>query len=96
MTPTPEAVAAARELIDAHDALRASYDHEPETNAYGWPIDDAAWLKWRDEENKPAYRRWQTAMDEFQRITGHGSRHPANFRPAAEEVIRSAALSSGA
>lgn len=95
-TPTPEQVEAARELIAAHDELRASYRREPERNAYGWAINSAEWLQWRETDNTPAYNRWKAAADEFDRLTGHSEKHWCMLRHVAEDILRNSALSSGA
>lgn len=81
--------AAAREALDAHDALRAGYVVEPPSNEEGIPIDPASWMTWWEAEAKPAYDRWAAAMDELSDALSEPnmSRHPSNFRPRCEAIL---------
>ena len=75
-------------MLNAHDALRASYDTEPASDFAGMPLDSAAWLRWHEAVSKPAYAEWQRAMDELDTALGQAvGRHPRTFLPLCEEII---------
>lgn len=84
MTPQEAACAA----LEAHSALRDSDAREPELDDEGMPLDPGAWVRWRDEENKPAYQRWSDAMDALSVTLGYDvGRHPYTFRPICEAIL---------
>jgi hypothetical protein len=89
MSTTSEKRQAAREALDAHDALTASYATEPELYPDGCPIDVPAWLAWKETKQDPAYARWEKAMDELAMAldTPDISLHPFNFRPMCAEIL---------
>lgn len=81
--------AAAREALAAHDALQATDASEPpnvtEASPYAMRV---AWLTWHSDVRRPAYARWEAAMDALDAANGEPvGRHPFTFRPFCEEVI---------
>ena len=83
------AVEAARELLAAHDALKAVHEREPELGDDGLPLNRDAWLAWRIGESMPAYRRVvdaRIALAGF--VGGEVPTHPFNYRPLCESIIR--------
>ena len=82
--------AAAREALAAHDALRATDATEPKGVDESSPADEReAWLTWHSEIRRPAFARWQAAMDALDAANGEPvGRHPFTFRPICEEIIR--------
>ncbi len=78
----------ARYALVIHDRLRASNAREPALDDGGMPLDSAAWLAWREHDNKPAYIDWRNAMDALDAMLGEPvRRHPFMFRPLCESII---------
>jgi hypothetical protein len=75
----------AADLLSAHDALVAVTNAEPDAE-----LDAEGWVSWHDRDYKPTYKRWSAAMDAFAVAYGEPrmSRHPANFRPLCERLMR--------
>lgn len=95
--PTQEADApmsdkrtAARAALDAHDALRATDASEPKGVDESSPLADReAWLTWHSDVRRPAYARWEAAMDALDAALGEPvGRHPFTFRPICEVILR--------
>lgn len=58
-------VAAARAALDAHSALEATQDTEPN------PHDNQdAWMRWQHEVHLPAHHTWQTTIDCLEVLLG--------------------------
>ncbi len=80
---------AAREALTTHNVLTAADGREPPLDSAGMPYHPDAWLHWYEDDYLPAYARWDAAMTALQTALGHRtSRHPFNFRPLCEEIIR--------
>jgi hypothetical protein len=79
---------AARDVLAAHDALRAAYDREPERDYEGMPYDPQAWLDWYRLTAEPAYREWKKAINVLGDALGRPvDRHPTAFRPLCEDIL---------
>jgi len=80
---------AAREALDAHDALRATDASEPKgVDESSPPAAREAWLAWHSDERQPAYARWEAAMDALDAALGYEvGRHPFTFRPICEDIL---------
>lgn len=82
-----ETVEAARELLEAHDALWAWQDRQPECDEDGIPYDPDRWLAWY-EESKP---RSVATREAFDRLVATGVAipcyHPWWYRPIAESIV---------
>ena len=83
---------AARLALLAHDALVATREKEPPSNADGMPLDATAWLRWRTEVSEPAYAQWDDAMHVLSVALGYEvGRHPYTFRPICKAILRDGA-----
>lgn len=80
---------AARGALETHAALKATRIVEPVSDEDGVPIDPDAWQHWYDTMAKPAYTRWDEAMNELAQALGEPdmSRHPFNFQPRCEAIL---------
>ena len=79
---------AAQAALAAHDALRESHAREPACDENGLPRDAEAWLRWHEQDSRPAYAAWHKAMDDLDSALGEKvGRHPYTFRPICEEIL---------
>lgn len=86
---TPETIKAARALLEAHDAWKAADAKQPECDEGGYPYDGGAWLEWHSDVYRPASRRLWQAHEALERALGTDvPRHPAQFRPLCEALLR--------
>jgi hypothetical protein len=86
---TGDRIRAAREVLETHDALRAATNNEPQLDEDGLPLDPAAWAHWHEAVYKPAYQRWDRAINKLGTMVYVLSRHPSNFRPICNSILAS-------
>jgi hypothetical protein len=84
----------AQRLLDAHTALRAAEDTEPQLpdDADGSHPDAPAWLKWHTEVKHPAYEAWRLAVSDFNIGLGGSSTHPMVYLPRVHKALGLPAL----